>query len=35
MLDEFINVKLEINLDPINNSKQTSSGKTTTHPKES
>ena len=33
MLDDFIDVKLEINIDPINNSKQASSGKTTTYPK--
>lgn len=29
-----MDAKLEINLDPLNNSKPGSSGKTTTHPKE-
>ena len=34
LLEQFIDAKLEINIDPLNNSKQAgSSGKTTTHPK--
>ena len=33
ILEEFTDARLEINLDPLNNSKPGSSGKTTTHPK--